>query len=77
MTPWLEKSLEYFYRPVVRQMADMVPKRQRDGTWVYPHIGAALAKVGMDDIGVYIALHQNTFIQYIANHPTVYLCLVV
>ena len=37
-------------------MVVMGPKLQQDGTWVYPTIGVVLAIVGLDDIGVYIAL---------------------
>ena len=57
-------------------MAVMGPKRQQDGTWVYPPIGAALATVGMDYIGVYIAHRQNMVTQYIVNNPIIELCLV-
>ena len=41
----------------------MVPKRQQDRTWVYPLIGGALAMVGLEEIGVYIAQRQNTVTQ--------------
>ena len=41
-------------------MAGMGPKIQQDGTWVYPHLGATLAMVGLEEIGVYTACHQNT-----------------
>ena len=56
-------------------MAGMGPKRQRDGTWVYPPIGAALSMVGLEEIGVYIALRQNKFTQYISTCPIMDLCL--
>ena len=49
--PWLEKALEGFHHRVVRHMAGMGPKRQQDGTWVYQPIGAALAMVGVNEIG--------------------------
>ena len=55
LTPWLEKSLEGFHHQAVRKMAGMVPKSQWGGTWVCPPIGAALATVGLDDIGLHIA----------------------
>ena len=58
-------------------MAGLGPKRQRDGTWVYPPIGTALEMVGMDEIGVYITLRQNTVTQYIATRPIMDLCLAV
>ena len=56
-------------------MEGMVPECQQDGTWVYPLIGEALAKVGLDEIGVYITCHQNTSTQYIATRPIMYLFL--
>ena len=68
VTPWLENSLMGFYHWVVRRMVGMVPKCQLDGTWVYPPIGTALAKVGLDDVGVYIARLQNMVAQCIADY---------
>ena len=53
----------------------MGPKRQRDGTWVYTPIGAELAMLGLEEIGVYIARHQNTVTQYIPTCPIMDLCL--
>ena len=50
-------------------------KRQQYGKWVYPHIGAALAMVGLEDIRVYIERHNNMVAQYIATRPTMDLCL--
>ena len=44
-------------------------KHQRDGTWVYELIGAALEMMGLEEIGVYVACHQNTVAQYIATRP--------
>ena len=42
LNPRLEKALEGFHHREARRMAGMGYKRQRDGTWVYPPIGAAL-----------------------------------
>ena len=53
--PQFEKSLDSFHHQAVRCMALMVPKRQQDGTWVYTPIGAVLATVRLEEIGVYIA----------------------
>ena len=53
----------------------MGPKRQRDGMWMYPPIGAVLEMVGLGDIGVYISRFQNTVAQYIATCPIMDLCL--
>ena len=50
-------------------------KHQLARTWVYPPIGPALEMVILDDIGVYIVRHQNTFAQYIATCCTMELCL--
>ena len=57
-------------------MAGMVPKCQRDGTWVYTPIGVALSMVGLENIRVYIACLHNTVAQYIATHAITELCLV-
>ena len=48
ITPWMEKAVEVFHHQAVHPMAIMGPKRQRDGTWVYPPIGEALTMVGLD-----------------------------
>ena len=42
---------------------------------MYPPIGAALAMVGLKEIGVYISRHQNMFAQYVATRPIMDLCL--
>ena len=63
LTPRLEKSLEGFHHRAVWRMAGMGPKRQCDGTWVYKPIEAALAMVGMEEIGAYIERRQNTITQ--------------
>ena len=75
LTPQLEKALEGFHHRAERRMAVMGPKRQPDGTWLYPPIGAALTMVGLEEIGVYISRRQNTVAQYIANHLIMDLCL--
>ena len=75
LTPRLEKSLEGCHHRVVRQMADMGPKRQRDGIWVYPPVGVSLAMVGLEEIRVYIDRRQNTVAQYIVTHHIIELCL--
>ena len=77
MIPRLEKAIDGFYQRAVWRMAGMGPKRQQGGTWVYTPIGAALAMVGLEDIGLYIARRQNTVAQYIATRPIMYICLVV
>ena len=75
LAPWLEKGIEGFCHRGVRRMAGMVPKRQWDETYVYPHIGSALAMVELEDIGVYIAHRQRTVVHYIATPPIMDLCL--
>ena len=56
-------------------MVGVGPKRLRDGTWVYPPIGAALATVVLDYIRVYITRNQNMVAKYIANRLITELCL--
>ena len=76
LTPRLEKALTGFHQRAERRMEGMGPKNQPDGTWVYPPIGAALVRVGLEEIGVYIARLQNTVMQYIATRPIMDLCLI-
>ena len=61
----------------MKNIAVMGLKRQWDGTWVYTPIGAALAKAGLEDIGVYITCRHNTSAHYIKNRPIMDLFLVV
>ena len=75
LSPCLEKALEGFYHRAAWLMAVMGPKRQPDGMWVYPPIGAALTMLVMEEIGVYIARRQNTVAKYIVNCPIMDLCL--
>ena len=74
-TPRLEKALGGFHYWAARKMAVMGPKIQPGGTWVYLSIGAAMKMVVLEEIGVYIAHHQNTVAQYIATRPITDLCL--
>ena len=67
--------LTLFRHQAVRLKAGMVPKRQRDGTWVYTPIGEALEMLGLDEIRVYISRLQNTVTQYIATRPIIDLFL--
>ena len=76
LTPRLEKALKGFLHRAAWGMTGMVTKRQIDGTWVYPPIGAALSMVGLEEIRVYIARRKNTFARYIAISPIMDLCLV-
>ena len=63
MTPLLKNSLKGFHHRAARQMMGMVLKCKRDGIWVYPSIGKALEIVGLEEIGLYITLRQNTVVQ--------------
>ena len=56
-------------------MAVIVPKSQRDRTWLYPPIGADLEMSKLEDIRVYISRRQNMVAQYIATRPIMDLCL--
>ena len=74
LTPRFEKALKGFHHWSVGRMACMGPKHQRDRTWVYISIGAALEMVGLEETRVYIACHQNTVAHYIATRSIMYLC---
>ena len=69
LIPYLEKDLEGFHHWAVWRMEGMGPKRQWDGTWVYPPIETTLSIAGLEEIRVYIARRQNRVAQNIATHP--------
>ena len=56
-------------------MEAMGTKIQRYGTWMYTPFWAALAAVGMQEIGVYIAFLHNRVAQYIETCPSMDFCL--
>ena len=65
VTSLLEKSL------AVQKVSGMVPGHQLYGTWVYLPVREALAAVGLDKIGVYIACLHNMVAQYITTRPII------
>ena len=75
VTPQLEKALAGFHHWEVWRMTGIGPKRQLDGTGVYPPIGSEMETVGLDEIGVYISRRQNTVSQYIVTRPIMESCL--
>ena len=76
VNPCPENALAGFQHQAVWWISGMGPKRQLDREWLYPPIGASLATVGLDDIGVYISHYQNMVSQYIVTLPIMELCLV-
>ena len=77
LTPRLETALKGFHYRAARRMAGMGPKHHPDGTWLYPPIGAELAMVVLEEIGIYISRFHNMVAQYIATRPIMDLCLAV
>ena len=75
LIPRLEKALEGFHHRSMRRMAGMGPKSCWYVTWVYTPIGVALVIGALEDIGVFISLHQNTVSQYISTCLIMNLCL--
>ena len=76
VTSRLEKILAGLHHQAVRWTSVTGPKRQWDGKWVYPTIGAALATVGLDKTRIYTACGHNAVSQYIATLPVMDFCLV-
>ena len=75
VTPQLEKALTVFNHRAVWRMTGIGPKRQLDGTGVYPPIGSEMEMVGLYEIGAYISRRQNTVAKYIATRPIMESCL--
>ena len=69
VTPRILAALEGFHHRVARRITDLVGRRGRDGTWLYPEIATALERAGLFPIQVYITRRQNTIAKYVATRP--------
>ena len=51
-------------------------RQQADGSWVYPHLMAAMVEVGLEEVEIYVTNRQNTVAKFITTTPIMDLCLV-
>ena len=74
LTLRMEKALDSYQYRVASSITGRQPRQKKDGSWDYPPLEGALREAGMVGIHTYITQRQNTFAQYIATRPILYLC---
>ena len=68
------KALEGFHVAAARILTGMRPKKQRVGSWKYPHSGDVLQKAGLHTINDYIGQRRSHIAQKIASRPVLAEC---
>ena len=77
MSPWIGRTLVSFHQRVARQPANIQPRRDVAGRWIYSPLKEEMKAVGMDEVEKYVLHFQNTSAQYITTHPILELCIAV
>ena len=75
MTPRIKRVLGGFHHRVACRLTGRIPRRGRDGWWVYPPLGNTMAEAGFKEVETYVSFQQNTFSHYIATRSIMDLCL--
>ena len=68
------KALEGFHVAAARILTGMRPKKQRDGSWKYPHSEDVLKKAGLHTISEYIGQRRSHIARKIADRPVLAEC---
>ena len=69
------RVLEGFHLKAAWRMAIVnKPRREPDGTWVYPRSEDVMEEVGLHSIEHYIHVRQETIFNHIVNRPIFDLC---
>ena len=74
LTKRMESALDAFQGRVARRLTGGLPRRGRDGKWVYPSLSGALKEAGVVRARTLVLQRQNTVAQFIATRPILGLC---
>ena len=74
MYPLIGGTLGGFLHWVIRQLTGWHPRRQVDGSWVYPPLVEAMAEAYLEGVEMYDA-RRNTFSHSIYTRTIMYMCL--
>ena len=74
LTKRMESALDAFQGRVARWLTGRLPRRGRDGNWVYPSLAGALKEAGDVRSRTSVLWRQNTVAQFIATRPILGLC---
>ena len=74
LTKRMESALDAFQGRAARRLTGRLPRRGRDGKWVYPSLAGALKEAGFVRARTSVLRRQNTVAQLIATRPILGLC---
>ena len=74
ITKRMESALDAFQGRVAQRLTGRLPRRGRDGKWVYPSLAGALKEAGVVRSRTSVLWRKNTVAQFIATRPILGLC---
>ena len=74
LTKRMESALDAFQGRVARQFTGRMPRRGREGKWIYLPLAGATKEAGIVRVQTSILRRQNTVAQFIATRPILGLC---
>ena len=74
LTGKMEAALDAFQGRVARPLTGRMPRRGRDGKWVYPPLAGVLKEAGVVRARTLVLRRQNTVAQFIVTRPILGIC---
>ena len=69
------RELGRFHHRVACRMTGQLPRRGREGRWIYLPLEEAMEESGLQEVETYVSRFQNTVSQFIDTRPIMDLCL--
>ena len=70
----MESALDAFQVRVAQRLTGRMPRRGRDGKWIYVPLAGATKEAGIVRVRTLVLRRQNTVAQFIAMRPILGLC---
>ena len=74
LTKNMEAALDAFQGRVARRLTRRMPRRGRDGKWLYLPLAGATKDAGIVRARTSVLRRQNTVVQFVATRPILVLC---
>ena len=74
LTKRMESAMDAFQGRVARRLTGRMPRRGRDGKWIYLPLAGATKEAGIVRARTSVLRRQNTVLQFIATRPILGLC---
>ena len=74
LTRKMEAALDAFQGRVARRLTGRMPRRGRDGKWVYLPLAGATKDAGIVRVRTSVLRRQNAVTQFVATRPILVLC---